>query len=975
MKFKSVMAASAMMELALAQASAGPLCSTVINLQPIEYQFQQPILIDSYFPANTDIVLDDGHVVHVTDAPTSLSTVLTDVSTSLTTLTSVTDGNGSPPDAGYLTFTIPANPDDIGNHPVTKTYPPSEPGQPGVVIIQVPTSPPGANGIPISSAPYVTVTTTGDFPSLTTTTITPDRPGATGSVIVEVPNTKSASPSASYVTVTTTGNLSPTDDPLTSTVPPSNPTDPGTVIIIVPSSPASSIPFITVTTTISTLNLTDNPTTSTVSPSGSTGTGTVIVEVPPSGSPVSSIPFITTTMTGTALSPTDDPVTSTISPSGSTGTGTVIVIVPSSSVSSVPFVTITTTDSTLNPTDNPITSTISPSGSTGTGTVIVEVPPSSSPASVPFTTITTTETSLNPTESPITTTISPSGSTGTGTVIVEVPPSSSPAGPASSPTPVTNSPSSSSPGGGSSGGPGSSGPSNSATQGPSDSAAPSSSTDGSGPSSSVPETSIPSPATTDDTPASTSASVPASSSAASNTQSEAPSSAGADTSSPATSPASSSSPSTSDADTSSPANPTTSSPASSTATSAPGSSTESFPSSSTSAAAANFDPCPDSLYGNPECCSLDVLGVADVECDSPTESPSDAADFQAICAASGKRARCCVLPVIALQQWGAKLRASLSCQVDTPGGTTTVNLTTTYDVNGIDNDVSTAFPGRNETAKPSLWWGESLLAWHSIALTNDMHVANERMTQTSLQFTRGTFPSRKEINCFFVPFSNNGVSPNVYYCSREKMNNTHMIEQLSKADDSDQLMPLPGIWISADNLAKAFYLTILADLGQTDSGPNILDNAELLAHSTKEYEAIRDRTPIWGDNLRVNTTEGLAHHAFTSQDLSRKNLGIEPSVISTTFLCQIPRLKSRPTLIVSVIINTILILSALWRLYQFLINAILYRNDPEIMNCAGCAAPSKEENEAMYLSGQSSQISASPSGDKARYTSIRQSDN
>lgn len=86
MKSKSVMAASAMMELALAQASADPLCSTIINLQPIEYQFQQPILIDSYFPANTDIVLDDGKVVHVTNAPTSLSTVLTDVSTSLTTL-------------------------------------------------------------------------------------------------------------------------------------------------------------------------------------------------------------------------------------------------------------------------------------------------------------------------------------------------------------------------------------------------------------------------------------------------------------------------------------------------------------------------------------------------------------------------------------------------------------------------------------------------------------------------------------------------------------------------------------------------------------------------------------------------------------------------------------------------------------------------------------------------------------------------
>ncbi|KAF4494614.1 hypothetical protein FAGAP_9256 [Fusarium agapanthi] len=494
MKSKSIMAASAMMELTLAQASADPLCSTATN--------------------------GNGN------------------------------GNGSPPDGGYLTFTVPANPDDIGNHPVTKTYPPTKPGEPGIVIIQVPTSPPGANGASLSSIPYVTVTTTGGFPSLTgpaTTTITPDKPGATGSVIIKVPNTTDVSSSASYITFTTPGDLSPTNDPRISTIPPSNPTDPGTVIVVVPSSQASS-------------------------------------------------------------------------------------------PSSVPFVTITT-GSTLNPTDNPITSTISPSGSTGSGTVIVEVPPSSSPAgsgssSTPASFVTRTVTGDDGNGEPSTTTISPTASSGPATVIVEVPP-------------MTNNPSSTSPGDSSSGASGSSGPSSSATQGPSDSAAPPSSSSGTGPSSSVPETSSPSQATTDDAASSTSASAPASSSAvSSDTPSEAPSSTGVETSSPATSPASSSSLSTSDADTSSPANPTTSSPASSAATSAPGSSTKSAPSSSTSAAAANFDPCSDSLYGNPECCSLDVLGVADVECDSPTESPTDAADFQAICAASSKRARCCVLPVL-----------------------------------------------------------------------------------------------------------------------------------------------------------------------------------------------------------------------------------------------------------------------------------------------------------------------------------------
>lgn len=111
-------------------------------------------------------------------------------------------------------------------------------------------------------------------------------------------------------------------------------------------------------------------------------------------------------------------------------------------------------------------------------------------------------------------------------------------------------------------------------------------------------------------------------------------------------------------------------------------------------------------------------------------------------------------------------------------------MTTTYDVNGIDNDVGTAFPGRNETAKASLWRGESLLAWYSIALTNDMHVSNEKLFRENdtdvspiskghISFTKRKIvvPSVQDIkaldffqaSCFFVPFSNNGVSPNVYY--------------------------------------------------------------------------------------------------------------------------------------------------------------------------------------------------------------------
>ncbi|KAI0602727.1 hydrophobin [Biscogniauxia sp. FL1348] len=56
--------------------------------------------------------------------------------------------------------------------------------------------------------------------------------------------------------------------------------------------------------------------------------------------------------------------------------------------------------------------------------------------------------------------------------------------------------------------------------------------------------------------------------------------------------------------------------------------------------------CPDGLYSSPQCCATDVLGVADLDCHSPSAAVTSVSTFQATCAAGGQRARCCVLPVL-----------------------------------------------------------------------------------------------------------------------------------------------------------------------------------------------------------------------------------------------------------------------------------------------------------------------------------------
>ena len=58
-----------------------------------------------------------------------------------------------------------------------------------------------------------------------------------------------------------------------------------------------------------------------------------------------------------------------------------------------------------------------------------------------------------------------------------------------------------------------------------------------------------------------------------------------------------------------------------------------------------YQPCPNGLFSNAQCCATDVLGVIGLNCAAPDNTPKSKSDFTSICAAKGQQARCCVLPV------------------------------------------------------------------------------------------------------------------------------------------------------------------------------------------------------------------------------------------------------------------------------------------------------------------------------------------
>ncbi|OAA56725.1 casein kinase 1, delta subunit [Niveomyces insectorum RCEF 264] len=77
-----------------------------------------------------------------------------------------------------------------------------------------------------------------------------------------------------------------------------------------------------------------------------------------------------------------------------------------------------------------------------------------------------------------------------------------------------------------------------------------------------------------------------------------------------------------------------------------------------------YIPC-SGLEGTAQCCSTDVLGVIDLSCGNPSEVPTSVANFVATCAAIGKTAECCTLPVFSpVVRWGEDILVDERFRVD-----------------------------------------------------------------------------------------------------------------------------------------------------------------------------------------------------------------------------------------------------------------------------------------------------------------------
>jgi hypothetical protein len=79
----------------------------------------------------------------------------------------------------------------------------------------------------------------------------------------------------------------------------------------------------------------------------------------------------------------------------------------------------------------------------------------------------------------------------------------------------------------------------------------------------------------------------------------------------------------------------------------------------------------------------------------------------------------------------------------------------------------------------------------------------------------------------------------------------------------------------------------------------------------------------------ANLRSGPANDSYSALKQTTGDLGIRPSSIATTYICQIPRLKPAGNLIVAIIVADLVLLQAVWQLYKIVAEFYLGKKNRE----------------------------------------------
>lgn len=307
--------------------------------------------------------------------------------------------------------------------------------------------------------------------------------------------------------------------------------------------------------------------------------------------------------------------------------------------------------------------------------------------------------------------------------------------------------------------------------------------------------------------------------------------------------------------------------------------------------------------------------------------------------------------------WGAVARAYVTCSLKhTGGGTTNINLTTSYEAVGPTFSELVGpqqFVATNQHLRASLWWGESLLSarWANLSqtLSNTWPAENEIPPR---KWLTQSLRNDSILSILDADFFN--LWYNIYYdqSTTTTAGNITNAVLTSPVPASGAIAGIEdgevGVYNGApilsgvDSLGKILYSAVMVDLGQVKqpTASNMLLDAEALQSFSSEVQFVQQ--------AGVSYIPGPATADYETLRDKTGNLTTTPSVISTIYTCQIPKRKPIGSLILSILIADLVFLQAAWTFYGFVSG--LFVKDKHYPNyCEGCLKLAAMRNENVLL--------------------------
>jgi hypothetical protein len=190
------------------------------------------------------------------------------------------------------------------------------------------------------------------------------------------------------------------------------------------------------------------------------------------------------------------------------------------------------------------------------------------------------------------------------------------------------------------------------------------------------------------------------------------------------------------------------------------------------------------------------------------------------------------------------------------------------------------------------------------------------------------------VSCF-LPFLNaTGIAHDFSWCDVNSIPELALWASNSK--------PVPSIWYPVDALGKAMWFGVLADLGRDDDDmPNMLARPELLAQlsaNLTHYNQTLRNAFRWA----IEEAQPFDHTFDPTHDDSVR-LGVNASVLTADYVCQIPQLKPPGTLFVSVLVADLVFLQAIWKIFTLIVSGWFIKSTEEAESCATCKLVGESE--------------------------------